>query len=102
MPRLEKSKGKGTDRPKLDWRFVQRFCGIQRVLFPSWTSQSVLMFGTLLGVTLTADHLPGGRPPQSLLQRAGRQRLFWLQESGGNSYGAHFVELHSKLMYSER
>uniref|UniRef100_A0A8C6KN11 ATP binding cassette subfamily D member 4 n=1 Tax=Nothobranchius furzeri TaxID=105023 RepID=A0A8C6KN11_NOTFU len=40
-------------RPKLDWRFVQRFCGIQKVLFPSWSSQSVLMFGTLLGVTLT-------------------------------------------------
>uniref|UniRef100_A0A3Q4HQJ9 ATP-binding cassette, sub-family D (ALD), member 4 n=1 Tax=Neolamprologus brichardi TaxID=32507 RepID=A0A3Q4HQJ9_NEOBR len=36
----------------LDWRFVQRFCSIQKVLFPSWTSQSVLMFGTLLGVTL--------------------------------------------------
>uniref|UniRef100_A0A8C6WGM2 ATP-binding cassette, sub-family D (ALD), member 4 n=1 Tax=Neogobius melanostomus TaxID=47308 RepID=A0A8C6WGM2_9GOBI len=29
------------------------FCSIQRVLFPSWTSQSVLMFGTLLGITLT-------------------------------------------------
>uniref|UniRef100_A0A3B4AWU2 Uncharacterized protein n=1 Tax=Periophthalmus magnuspinnatus TaxID=409849 RepID=A0A3B4AWU2_9GOBI len=29
------------------------FCSIQGVLFPSWTSQSVLMFGTLLGVTLT-------------------------------------------------
>uniref|UniRef100_A0A8C7YXT1 Nuclear receptor coactivator 7 n=1 Tax=Oryzias sinensis TaxID=183150 RepID=A0A8C7YXT1_9TELE len=39
--------------PKLDWRFVQRFCSIQKVLFPSWTSQSVLMFGTLLVVTLT-------------------------------------------------
>lgn len=42
-------------RPKLDWRFVQRFCSIQKVLFPSWTSQSVLMFGTLLGVTLTGN-----------------------------------------------
>uniref|UniRef100_A0A8C7Z0F0 Nuclear receptor coactivator 7 n=1 Tax=Oryzias sinensis TaxID=183150 RepID=A0A8C7Z0F0_9TELE len=52
MPRLEKT-GKGTKRPKLDWRFVQRFCSIQKVLFPSWTSQSVLMFGTLLVVTLT-------------------------------------------------
>uniref|UniRef100_A0A8C4F084 ABC transmembrane type-1 domain-containing protein n=1 Tax=Dicentrarchus labrax TaxID=13489 RepID=A0A8C4F084_DICLA len=39
--------------PKLDWKFVQRFCSIQKVLFPSWTSQSVLMFGTLLAVTLT-------------------------------------------------
>ncbi|KAM9704061.1 lysosomal cobalamin transporter ABCD4 isoform 2-T2 [Menidia menidia] len=53
MPRLDKSSGKGAKRPKLDWRFVERFCSIQRVLFPSWTSQSVLMFGTLLGVTLT-------------------------------------------------
>uniref|UniRef100_A0A7N6B906 ATP-binding cassette, sub-family D (ALD), member 4 n=1 Tax=Anabas testudineus TaxID=64144 RepID=A0A7N6B906_ANATE len=42
-----------TGQPKLDWRFVQRFCSIQRVLFPSWTSQSALMFATLLGVTLT-------------------------------------------------
>uniref|UniRef100_A0A8C3AIF1 ATP-binding cassette, sub-family D (ALD), member 4 n=1 Tax=Cyclopterus lumpus TaxID=8103 RepID=A0A8C3AIF1_CYCLU len=40
-------------RPKLDWTFVQRFCSIQKVLFPSWTSQSALMFGTLLVVTLT-------------------------------------------------
>uniref|UniRef100_A0A8C7JBN9 ATP-binding cassette, sub-family D (ALD), member 4 n=1 Tax=Oncorhynchus kisutch TaxID=8019 RepID=A0A8C7JBN9_ONCKI len=40
-------------RPKLDWRFVQRFCSIQRVLFPSWSSQNVLMLGTLVGVTLT-------------------------------------------------
>uniref|UniRef100_A0A3B4UPR9 ATP-binding cassette, sub-family D (ALD), member 4 n=1 Tax=Seriola dumerili TaxID=41447 RepID=A0A3B4UPR9_SERDU len=39
--------------PKLDWKFVQRFCSIQKVLFPSWSSQSVLMFGTLLFVTLT-------------------------------------------------
>uniref|UniRef100_A0A8C7Z1B9 Nuclear receptor coactivator 7 n=1 Tax=Oryzias sinensis TaxID=183150 RepID=A0A8C7Z1B9_9TELE len=38
---------------QLNWRFVQRFCSIQKVLFPSWTSQSVLMFGTLLVVTLT-------------------------------------------------
>ncbi|XP_029351907.1 lysosomal cobalamin transporter ABCD4 isoform X1 [Echeneis naucrates] len=53
MPRLEKSNGKGTRRPKLDWTFVQRFCSIQKVLFPSWSSQSVLMFGTLLVVTLT-------------------------------------------------
>ncbi|XP_077408168.1 lysosomal cobalamin transporter ABCD4 [Vanacampus margaritifer] len=53
MPRFEKSNGRGTtQRPKLDWRFVQRFCRIQKVLFPSWSSQSVLMFVTLLGVTL--------------------------------------------------
>uniref|UniRef100_A0A668APA9 ATP-binding cassette, sub-family D (ALD), member 4 n=1 Tax=Myripristis murdjan TaxID=586833 RepID=A0A668APA9_9TELE len=47
----------GTDSraltPKLDWKFVQRFCSIQRVLFPSWINQNVLMFGTLLVVTLT-------------------------------------------------
>lgn len=42
-------------RPRLDWRFVQRFCGIQKVLFPSCTSQSALMFGTLLAVTLTGN-----------------------------------------------
>ncbi|TKS76398.1 ATP-binding cassette sub-family D member 4 PMP70-related protein [Collichthys lucidus] len=53
MPRLEKSSGRGTKRPQLDWKFVQRFCRIQKVLFPSWTSQSALMFGTLLAVTLT-------------------------------------------------
>lgn len=45
------------NRPKLDWRFVQRFCSIQKVLFPSWTSQNVLMFGTLLCVTLTGNCL---------------------------------------------
>ncbi|KAI4802324.1 hypothetical protein KUCAC02_020172 [Chaenocephalus aceratus] len=53
MPRSEKSNGRGTKRLKLDWTFVQRFCSIQRVLFPSWTSQSALMFATLLAVTLT-------------------------------------------------
>ncbi|XP_054617254.1 ATP-binding cassette sub-family D member 4 isoform X1 [Dunckerocampus dactyliophorus] len=53
MSPLEKSNGRRTtQRPKLDWKFVQRFCSIQKVLFPSWSSQSVLMFGTLLGVTL--------------------------------------------------
>lgn len=44
-----------------------------------------------------ADHLPGGRPPQPLLQRAGRQRLPRLQESGGHGYGAHHHQLHSEL-----
>ncbi|XP_056284028.1 ATP-binding cassette sub-family D member 4 isoform X1 [Pseudoliparis swirei] len=53
MPRLEKSNSRETKRPKLDWTFVQRLCSIQKVLFPSWTSQSALMFGTLLVVTLT-------------------------------------------------
>uniref|UniRef100_A0A674N6X6 ATP-binding cassette, sub-family D (ALD), member 4 n=1 Tax=Takifugu rubripes TaxID=31033 RepID=A0A674N6X6_TAKRU len=38
---------------KLDWKFVERFCGILKVLFPSCTSQSALLFGTLLVVTLT-------------------------------------------------
>uniref|UniRef100_A0A3Q1APZ2 ABC transporter domain-containing protein n=1 Tax=Amphiprion ocellaris TaxID=80972 RepID=A0A3Q1APZ2_AMPOC len=53
MPRPEKSNGRGTKRLQLDWKFVQRFCSIQKILFPSWSSQSVLMFGTLLCVTLT-------------------------------------------------
>ncbi|XP_038818626.1 lysosomal cobalamin transporter ABCD4-like [Salvelinus namaycush] len=53
MPPLARASGKGTKRPKLDWSFVQRFCSIQRVLFPSWSSQNVLMLGTLVGVTLT-------------------------------------------------
>ncbi|XP_051908993.1 ATP-binding cassette sub-family D member 4 isoform X2 [Hippocampus zosterae] len=53
MPRCQKSEDGGTaPRQDLDWRFVQRFCGIQKVLFPSWSSQSVLMFTTLLAVTL--------------------------------------------------
>ncbi|XP_078418227.1 lysosomal cobalamin transporter ABCD4 isoform X1 [Cetorhinus maximus] len=39
-------------RPKLDLLFVRRFCRIQAVLFPSWSSQSVLMFATLLSVAL--------------------------------------------------
>uniref|UniRef100_A0AAQ5ZM04 ABC transporter domain-containing protein n=1 Tax=Amphiprion ocellaris TaxID=80972 RepID=A0AAQ5ZM04_AMPOC len=42
-------------RLQLDWKFVQRFCSIQKILFPSWSSQSVLMFGTLLCVTLTGN-----------------------------------------------
>ncbi|KAM9798330.1 lysosomal cobalamin transporter ABCD4 [Neosynchiropus ocellatus] len=54
MSRTENSKNKlKKQRPKLDWRFVQRFYSILTVLFPSWASQSVLMFATLLGVTLT-------------------------------------------------
>lgn len=53
MPRVDKPDGRGTKRPKLDWKFVQRFYSIQKVLFPSWSSQSALMFGTLLIVTLT-------------------------------------------------
>ncbi|KAM5272870.1 lysosomal cobalamin transporter ABCD4 isoform 1-T1 [Ctenodactylus gundi] len=39
-------------RPKLDLQFLHRFLGIQKVLFPSWSSQNVLMFLTLLCVTL--------------------------------------------------
>nr|XP_061806399.1 lysosomal cobalamin transporter ABCD4-like [Nerophis lumbriciformis] len=54
MPRFEKSNGSKPKqtRPKLDWTFVQRFCSILKVLFPSWSSPIVLMFATLLGVTL--------------------------------------------------
>ncbi|XP_054987286.1 lysosomal cobalamin transporter ABCD4 isoform X1 [Sorex araneus] len=39
-------------RPRLDLRFLQRFLRIQRVLFPSWSSQTALMFLTLLCVAL--------------------------------------------------
>ncbi|KAK2855363.1 hypothetical protein Q7C36_007232 [Tachysurus vachellii] len=39
-------------RPRLDWRFLKTFCRILRVLFPSWCSQNVVMYGTLLIVTL--------------------------------------------------
>ncbi|XP_012872884.1 PREDICTED: ATP-binding cassette sub-family D member 4 isoform X1 [Dipodomys ordii] len=39
-------------RPRLDLQFLQRFLRIQKVLFPSWSSQNVLMFLTLLFVTL--------------------------------------------------
>lgn len=44
-----------------------------------------------------ANHLPGGCPPESFLQCAGRQRLLGLPESGGHSDGAHLDQLHSKL-----
>ncbi|XP_055989640.1 lysosomal cobalamin transporter ABCD4 [Sorex fumeus] len=39
-------------RPRLDLQFLQRFLQIQRVLFPSWSSQTALMFLTLLCVAL--------------------------------------------------
>ncbi|XP_061285429.1 lysosomal cobalamin transporter ABCD4 isoform X2 [Bos javanicus] len=39
-------------RPRLDLQFLQRFLQIQKVLFPSWSSQSALMFLTLLCVAL--------------------------------------------------
>ncbi|XP_016818971.1 lysosomal cobalamin transporter ABCD4 isoform X1 [Cricetulus griseus] len=39
-------------RPRLDLQLVQRFLRIQKVFFPSWSSQNVLMFMTLLCVTL--------------------------------------------------
>ncbi|KFO24247.1 ATP-binding cassette sub-family D member 4 isoform X2 [Fukomys damarensis] len=39
-------------RAKLDLQLVQRFLRIQKVLFPSWSSQNVLMFLTLLCVAL--------------------------------------------------
>ncbi|XP_032200833.1 ATP-binding cassette sub-family D member 4 isoform X2 [Mustela erminea] len=39
-------------RPRLDLQFLQRFLQIQKVLFPSWSSQNALMFLTLLCVTL--------------------------------------------------
>uniref|UniRef100_A0A8C1AHV9 ATP-binding cassette, sub-family D (ALD), member 4 n=1 Tax=Cyprinus carpio carpio TaxID=630221 RepID=A0A8C1AHV9_CYPCA len=42
-------------QPKLDWRFLQRFCSILKILFPSWSNQSVRMFMTLLGVALSVQ-----------------------------------------------
>ncbi|XP_037688234.1 lysosomal cobalamin transporter ABCD4 isoform X1 [Choloepus didactylus] len=39
-------------RPRLDLQFLQRFLRIQKVLFPSWSSQNALMFLTLLCVAL--------------------------------------------------
>ncbi|KAI5620392.1 ATP-binding cassette sub-family D member 4, partial [Silurus asotus] len=39
-------------RPQLDWRFLKRFCRLVTVLFPSWCSQNVVMYGTLLVVAL--------------------------------------------------
>ncbi|EPQ18511.1 ATP-binding cassette sub-family D member 4 [Myotis brandtii] len=38
--------------PRLDLQFLQRFLQIQKVLFPSCSSQNALMFLTLLGVAL--------------------------------------------------
>ncbi|XP_069772185.1 lysosomal cobalamin transporter ABCD4 isoform X2 [Narcine bancroftii] len=40
------------NRPKLDLLLAKRFFRIQVILFPSWSSQSVLMFTTLLAVAL--------------------------------------------------
>lgn len=42
-------------RPKLDWKFLQRFYSILKILFPSWSNQNVRMFMTLLGVTLSVQ-----------------------------------------------
>ncbi|XP_023402128.1 lysosomal cobalamin transporter ABCD4 isoform X2 [Loxodonta africana] len=39
-------------RPRVDLQFLQRFLQIQKVLFPSWSSQSALMFLTLLCMVL--------------------------------------------------
>uniref|UniRef100_V9KTS7 ATP-binding cassette sub-family D member 4 n=1 Tax=Callorhinchus milii TaxID=7868 RepID=V9KTS7_CALMI len=41
-----------SSRPKLDLLFLQRFGRIQAILYPSWLSQSVLMYATLLAVAL--------------------------------------------------
>ncbi|KAK7118674.1 hypothetical protein R3I94_022237 [Phoxinus phoxinus] len=53
MPAMEKNSS--VKRPKLDWRFLQRFCSILKILFPSWSNLSVRMFMTLLGVTLSVQ-----------------------------------------------
>uniref|UniRef100_A0A2K5CIV1 ABC transmembrane type-1 domain-containing protein n=1 Tax=Aotus nancymaae TaxID=37293 RepID=A0A2K5CIV1_AOTNA len=42
-------------RPRLDLQFLQRFLQIQKVLFPSWSSQNALMFLTLLCLTLLGE-----------------------------------------------
>ncbi|MGH0181671.1 UNVERIFIED_CONTAM: hypothetical protein FKN15_007516 [Acipenser sinensis] len=57
MPQIqsEKQDQKTCKRPKLDLQFVRRLCRIQKILFPSCSSQNVLMFGTLLFVTLLAQ-----------------------------------------------
>ncbi|KAG7461323.1 hypothetical protein MATL_G00208870 [Megalops atlanticus] len=52
MPPLGRTSANQVKRANLDMKFLQRFCHIQRVLFPYWSSQNVLMFGTLLAVTL--------------------------------------------------
>ncbi|XP_062848063.1 ATP-binding cassette sub-family D member 4 [Trichomycterus rosablanca] len=39
-------------RPRLDWKFLQRFCSILNLLFPRWCNKNVLMFWTLLGIAL--------------------------------------------------
>uniref|UniRef100_A0A4W4FDI1 ABC transporter domain-containing protein n=1 Tax=Electrophorus electricus TaxID=8005 RepID=A0A4W4FDI1_ELEEL len=49
---LVSSPAEGSRKPKLDWTFLQRLYKILKILFPDWCSQNVLMFGTLLGVTL--------------------------------------------------
>ncbi|XP_039088212.1 lysosomal cobalamin transporter ABCD4 isoform X2 [Hyaena hyaena] len=51
MAAPEPAAGAGV-RPRLDLQFLQRFLKIQKVLFPSWASQNVLMFLTLLCVAL--------------------------------------------------
>ncbi|XP_051969752.1 lysosomal cobalamin transporter ABCD4-like isoform X2 [Xyrauchen texanus] len=48
-------KNPGVKRPKLDWKFLQRFCSVLKILFPSWSNKSVRMFMTLLGVTLSVQ-----------------------------------------------
>lgn len=48
-------KNSSVKRPKLDWRFVLRLSRILKILFPSWSNQSVRMFMTLLGVTLSVQ-----------------------------------------------
>ncbi|KAM9147601.1 lysosomal cobalamin transporter ABCD4 isoform 3-T3 [Pangshura tecta] len=42
----------GRPQPQLDLQFLRRFGKIQAILFPRWSSQNVLMFLTLLSITL--------------------------------------------------
>ncbi|XP_051538864.1 lysosomal cobalamin transporter ABCD4-like isoform X2 [Myxocyprinus asiaticus] len=52
MPSMKNTSVK---RPKLDWKFLQRFCSVLKILFPSWSNKSVRMFMMLLGVTLSVQ-----------------------------------------------
>ncbi|KAM9147600.1 lysosomal cobalamin transporter ABCD4 isoform 2-T2 [Pangshura tecta] len=46
------SAGGRRPQPQLDLQFLRRFGKIQAILFPRWSSQNVLMFLTLLSITL--------------------------------------------------
>uniref|UniRef100_A0A5F8H551 ATP binding cassette subfamily D member 4 n=1 Tax=Monodelphis domestica TaxID=13616 RepID=A0A5F8H551_MONDO len=51
-PRAARGNPEAASRPRLDLQFLRRFLKIQSILFPYCSSQNVLMFLTLLCVTL--------------------------------------------------